>query len=558
MPTHKDVVITVKDGLSLAQLVAPQPKSSQGSGTQNGAQINKRRTDFEAERAAFEKKIFAEWTQDAINTYENGKLDAEIAYFTTAKAKDASTPAVKPTPAPTPTPAPVAQPVRATTPTPVSVKPSAPSPQPVKATPAKDDNAEVIRVTRAIMNKVFVTLKSKFDADQTYNTAFILEATRDTIVSTTSENENDPNIATLRKILNQVYQDFKQKFDPELTYGATAILDEVKATIVSTTNNLTNTAPMESAPQESKPASFKPAPKVVETKPVFTPKPFVSQANKKPEIREEPAPAFIKPTQTAEVISSKSPVNERTMSKPAPKSDTTDGEATKLSTAKIRDEAAKRINNEPRSGQVDLRDPAVLSTYVRMRDNNDPLNWIIFGYDIKNKDKLLVAETGEGDFDEFYEAIPEDKPVYMFLNYKFGDTGRNKSVFMSYVPDSLNGLTKAKVVGHRGDIEKFIKYMHISWHCLSYDEIKEADLKKMLLNAGGANYSVQEDNKGDFSNYKNTTKSFYSEKDKETQVKAVYHTGPLSVTPCDISGRAMVASQTEFKSNTSNFFKGER
>jgi hypothetical protein len=75
------------------------------------------------------------------------------------------------------------------------------------------------------------------------------------------------------------------------------------------------------------------------------------------------------------------------------------------------------------------------------------------------------------------------------------------------------------------------------------------NIREMLLAAGGANYSVQEDNKGDFSGYKNTTKAFYEEKDKNTQVKAIYETGPLSMTPCDISGRSMVASQTEFKQN---------
>jgi hypothetical protein len=71
----------------------------------------------------------------------------------------------------------------------------------------------------------------------------------------------------------------------------------------------------------------------------------------------------------------------------------------------------------------------------------------------------------------------------------------------------------------------------------------------MLLAAGGANYSVQEENKGDFQGYKNTTRAFYEEKDKNTKVKAVYNTGPLSTTPMDISGRSMVASQTEFKQN---------
>lgn len=80
----------------------------------------------------------------------------------------------------------------------------------------------------------------------------------------------------------------------------------------------------------------------------------------------------------------------------------------------------------------------------------------------------------------------------------------------------------------------------------------------MLLKAGGANYSVQEDNKGNFGDYKKTTHQFYQQKDKETALsKVVYAEGPLTTTPCDISGRAMVAAQTDFMKNTSTFFKGK-
>ena len=54
----------------------------------------------------------------------------------------------------------------------------------------------------------------------------------------------------------------------------------------------------------------------------------------------------------------------------------------------------------------------------------------------------------------------------------------------------------------------------------------------------GANYSVQEADKGNFGSYKTATKQFYEEKDRQTKVKpAIYHTGPLSTTPVDISGR---------------------
>lgn len=52
----------------------------------------------------------------------------------------------------------------------------------------------------------------------------------------------------------------------------------------------------------------------------------------------------------------------------------------------------------------------------------DTLSWMICGYKPENKDRLLVFAVGNGDFDEFKENIPEDKPVYMYLNFKFGDT----------------------------------------------------------------------------------------------------------------------------------------
>lgn len=64
----------------------------------------------------------------------------------------------------------------------------------------------------------------------------------------------------------------------------------------------------------------------------------------------------------------------------------------------------------------------MLETYVRMRNDSDPIAWMILGYK-GSKTKLQVIATGDGDFDEFKDSIP-DEPVFMYLNYKFGDTVR--------------------------------------------------------------------------------------------------------------------------------------
>jgi len=144
----------------------------------------------------------------------------------------------------------------------------------------------------------------------------------------------------------------------------------------------------------------------------------------------------------------------------------------------------------------------------------------------------------------------------MYLNFHFGDTGRGRFILMSFVPEFLGSMDKARVVGHKGDTEKFFKYYQITWHFNTLDDLVEGELTKKLLAAGGANYSVQESNKGDFTSYKKKTKEFYDETDKKTAVKIVYSTGPLVTTPCDITGRPTVASSTEAHKNTSEIFKG--
>eukprot|EP01128_Nolandella_sp_AFSM9_P007351 TRINITY_DN39_c1_g1_i1.p1 TRINITY_DN39_c1_g1~~TRINITY_DN39_c1_g1_i1.p1 ORF type:complete len:520 (+),score=243.04 TRINITY_DN39_c1_g1_i1:73-1632(+) len=221
-------------------------------------------------------------------------------------------------------------------------------------------------------------------------------------------------------------------------------------------------------------------------------------------------------------------------------------------------EATTRIPLRPGSRGADIRDPAILETYLEMRDDNHSTKWMILGYKANSKNVLEVAAKGDGQWDEFVAAIP-DSSCFMYINYSFGDSNRSKFVFLTYVPDTLGGMAKSRIVGHRPAIYKFIKYAQIQWDALDLADFTEEALKQKLLKAGGANYSVQESDKGNFSNYKKTTKQFYSETEKQGDGKAVsYSDGPLSTTPVDISGRPTVASPTSFLANTSADFKGKK
>jgi len=214
-----------------------------------------------------------------------------------------------------------------------------------------------------------------------------------------------------------------------------------------------------------------------------------------------------------------------------------------------RKDAILRIGKPATKQSADLTDPSVVESYIRVRNDQDPLVWFILGYAPNSQNKLIVIASGDKDFDEMKSNLIEDA-CFMYINFKFGDTQRSKFIYMTYVPDSLGGLKKSRVVGHRPAVEKLLKYIHLQWHVLDKHEMSAKVLNEKLLAAGGANYSVQEANKGDFSGYKQTTKDFYSAKEKDTQLSGiVYEKGPLTVTPMDIGGRAMVASQSEFKGN---------
>jgi len=173
-----------------------------------------------------------------------------------------------------------------------------------------------------------------------------------------------------------------------------------------------------------------------------------------------------------------------------------------------RQDAKRRIVPNPPKGVADLTDDEVVDVWIRLRDDQDALNWMILGYQDGSDNAIKVLGKGTGGFQEMKDAVP-DSPVFLYLRYLFGDTGRSKFVFLTYVPDSLSGLKKARVVQHRPAVTKFIKYFQIEWHLLRREELVLETLEKKLLAAGGANYSVQAEDKGDFKNYKGTTATFH-------------------------------------------------
>eukprot|EP01130_Rhizamoeba_saxonica_P004403 TRINITY_DN1802_c0_g1_i1.p1 TRINITY_DN1802_c0_g1~~TRINITY_DN1802_c0_g1_i1.p1 ORF type:complete len:478 (+),score=97.33 TRINITY_DN1802_c0_g1_i1:57-1490(+) len=393
---------------------------------------------------------------------------------------------------------------------------------------SSNDGASGAAQMRMIMNQVYKNVRKELDNGGSQDGAVIRNAIKAQIIDVTRNQTLPDSIAgDVKKLLNSIFSQVKKSFQPSNSYPIKAILDTIKEIIISTTKNSesgTSAAPTSSPRQQTE-----------QSRPVKAESPRRSNQN---HTRNNNTTQRSTPSRSEEPV--RKEYSNRELSSGM--------EAQRVS-------AIDRIKPNPTGRTCDLTEPTILENYLRVRDDEIDQSYVIYGYDKNNKNKLVVVAAGAGGFNEIYDSIPE-QPVYVYYKYTFGDTNRAKFVFLTYVPDFLGGMAKSRVLGHRTDVENFLKYFTITWHIHDLDDFDEQTLIDKLLSAGGANYSVQAENKGDFSSYKTKTKNFYSETEQRGNLKNIkFSEGPLSTTPCDISGRPSVANASQFINNTSSDFK---
>eukprot|EP01129_Flabellula_baltica_P004107 TRINITY_DN1402_c0_g1_i1.p1 TRINITY_DN1402_c0_g1~~TRINITY_DN1402_c0_g1_i1.p1 ORF type:complete len:474 (-),score=76.53 TRINITY_DN1402_c0_g1_i1:21-1442(-) len=379
---------------------------------------------------------------------------------------------------------------------------------------------------KKIMNNVYKQAQSEFN-EGSYSGSDILDVIKQLIVQTTlstGENSDEETLANVKTIMNDVFKTLRGHFSSNENYPVNEILQGVKDTIVSiTVSLLSNSGQDTTTSNQTKNTNVK----------------VPSQPKVPKEPRRKQSDGII-PVSESPKNSSKSSISNIRSTSDSP------GMIT------ARNDAIGRIRSNPGSQEVDITEAEVLEAYLKCRDDDDDTNWILLGYK-GTKNKLFVEGLGNGGIEELMEEIDDSLPFYIYFSHNMGDTNRPRFVFMTYIPEHLNGLQKSRVLRHRADVETFIKFSTITWHFQELSEFSVEELESKLLAASGANYSVQESNKGNFTAYKTKTADFYSETEKRgSKMKIIYDSGPLTTTPCDISGRATVASASEFLSNTSN------
>uniref|UniRef100_A0A7S0MP50 ADF-H domain-containing protein n=1 Tax=Pyramimonas obovata TaxID=1411642 RepID=A0A7S0MP50_9CHLO len=205
--------------------------------------------------------------------------------------------------------------------------------------------------------------------------------------------------------------------------------------------------------------------------------------------------------------------------------------------------------------------------YQKVFSDTDPSDWCTLGYSGR---KLTALSCSTGGLKAAIDSFDDAQVMYTLVRLSKtddgGDSKRVKFVFLTWVGENAPAMKKGQVGGVKTQVADLFKGYHIEKQIFDRPELDglEAELDTMLKKAGGANYDMGNINAGvkagDSAAIKNASKSFFMQKDKETEIKSVVFEKNISnskkITACDLGGRAMTAPPTAAKANTVGYDSG--
>jgi len=209
--------------------------------------------------------------------------------------------------------------------------------------------------------------------------------------------------------------------------------------------------------------------------------------------------------------------------------------------------SASSASNGTGNSDCDMSSPAIKEAYDKVRDDSSPVNWLSLGYG-GSKKALELYGSGEGSLEEFTASLKDDEVTFGYVRIIYGDSQRSKFVLISYVPDGLSILTKARANTHKPALTQYLKYMHSDVYATTTAELAEDVIQAKLQAAAGANYGTggtAAAGSEDFGSIKDNAKNFFQQTEgKGSRQTIVYNKGPLGeTTPVSLQGRAGITEK---------------
>ncbi|KAI8909400.1 hypothetical protein PhCBS80983_g00690 [Powellomyces hirtus] len=135
----------------------------------------------------------------------------------------------------------------------------------------------------------------------------------------------------------------------------------------------------------------------------------------------------------------------------------------------------------------------IQNAYDDVRNDKSQTNWLLLTYPT-DKDTLALSGTGTGGLAEFTDKLKDDQAAFGYLRIVVGNdelSQRAKFVLVSWCGKEVKVMRKAKLSVHISDVKNIVKAFAVEIAASAKEDLREAEVKKLLQKAMGANYDRQ-------------------------------------------------------------------
>lgn len=189
----------------------------------------------------------------------------------------------------------------------------------------------------------------------------------------------------------------------------------------------------------------------------------------------------------------------------------------------------------------------------RIVEGDEDVAWVLFNCD----QNVQIHAQGVGEVEALKTKLDDTMVLYGYIRVPVGAEGRTKFVYIRWVGTKIKPIQRAKALDNEKVIKSFTRVYHIEVHTSERDDLTSSKVNDKLARAGGANYDKTQntggkvDSNASFSSYKERSRDFFYEKEREGNVKqVVFEKGPIGrTTPVNLAGRAMTVGASTANKN---------
>uniref|UniRef100_A0A7S4I819 Coactosin n=1 Tax=Vannella robusta TaxID=1487602 RepID=A0A7S4I819_9EUKA len=161
----------------------------------------------------------------------------------------------------------------------------------------------------------------------------------------------------------------------------------------------------------------------------------------------------------------------------------------KASTSSARPSVPKESNAEVSFGNPDEGKAAI----KQVRNNDDPTDWVLFGYEGQSNVIQLVA-TGNGGIEEMKQQLKPDTINYGIVRVYDCYDGHTttKFVLILWVGENVKIMRKARITTHKGAVLEFLGQYHTDIPCSNHDEVNQEIIMTAVQDASGTAVHVKD------------------------------------------------------------------